>query len=152
MKSTNDTTPPPPHQPQALKRQIDHSLFANNGAGILLYYEDPAALELVRNAAQEVIQPTNDFERILTEQAVRNFWRSIRAGNCESAAIDVEMADHQRTTESNWGNISPEAAHHFATRDPQTRASIREYGNLESAAIRRFKETLQLLEHFRKER
>ncbi len=152
MKSTTNATQPPPHQPCAFKRQADHSLFANDGAGILLYYEDAAALEFVRNAAQEVIQPTNDFERVLTEQAVRNFWRSIRAGNCESAAIDVEMANQQRTTESHWDNITPEAAHHLATREPQTRASIREYGNLETAALRRFKETLQILKSLRKER
>ncbi|HEY3440286.1 MAG TPA: hypothetical protein VGK29_06025 [Paludibaculum sp.] len=152
MMSTNNAKQPPPHQPRALKRQVDHSLFANDGVDIRLYYEDSAALELVRNAAQEVIQPTNDFERIFTQQAVRNFWRSIRAGNCEAAAIDVEMADRQRTTENNWGNISPEAAHHFATREPQTRAAIREYGNLETAAIRCFKETVQLLRSFRKER
>ena len=76
----------------------------------------------------------------------------MRAGNCEPAAIDVEMANQQRTTESRWDNISPEAAHHLITREPQIRASIREYGNLETAALRRSKETLQILRTFRKER
>lgn len=67
MKSTKNTTPAPSHQPCALKRPVDHSLSSNEGAGILLYYEDAAALDFVRNAAKEVIQPTNDFERFLTE-------------------------------------------------------------------------------------
>lgn len=150
MKTTNDPTTTPA-KPRALKRQADHSLFANGDSGILLYFEDPAVLAFVRNAAETVLQPANHLERLFTEQLVRNFWRVMRQGNLETAGIDVELAEHRETVESRWGKLDPESLYHLATRDPATRAALREYSNLEAVAMRRFKESLIILKSLRKD-
>lgn len=149
MKPINDSASLPP-KPRAIKRQADHSVFANGNSGILLYFEDPAVLQFLRNAAETVIQPANDFERLFAEQVVRNFWRAMRLGNLETAAIDVEMADHQESIESRWGKVDPESHYHLATREPATRSALREFSHLETAAIRRFKETASILKSFQK--
>lgn len=148
MKTTNETTSTPA-KPRALKRQADRSLFSSGDSGLLLYFEDPALLAFVRNAALETIQPANDFERLFTELAVRSLWRAIRTGTLETAGIDVEMADHQETVESRWGKIDPASAYHLSTRDSSTRSAIREYAQVEAAAIRAFKDTAQILKSFR---
>ena len=144
MKTIDDSTTKPA-KPRAAKRQADHSLFANGDAGILLYFEDPAVLAFVREAVDTVLQPANNFERLFTEHLVRNFWRTMRVGNLESAAIDVELAEHRESIESRWDKLDPESLYHLATRDPATRASIREYSALETIAMRRFKDSTNIL-------
>ena len=122
MKSTNDA-PTQPAKPYAHKRPADRSLFANSGPAILPSFEDPADLAFVRAAAEAVIQPANDLERLFAEQVIRSFCRSLRLGKLETAAIDVQMADHQDAARSQWGNIDPESLHHLSVREPATRAA-----------------------------
>ena len=149
MKTMNNSTTALA-KPRALRRQPDRSLFANGDSGVLLYFEDPAALAFIRTAVNAAFQPASDFELLLAEQLVRIFWRATRNGNLETAAIDVELADHQEAIESRWGKIDPESLYHLATREPATRSAIREYANVEGAAMRRFNQALHLLKAMKK--
>lgn len=144
LKTIDDSTAAP-DKPRAVRRQADHSIFANGDSGILLYFENPTVLSFLREATGAVLQPSNDFERLFTEYLVRNFWRTMRLGNLETAAIDVEMSEHREAAESRWDKLDPESLYHVATRDPATRAAIREYSTLEGTAIRRFKDAFGLL-------
>ena len=137
-------------KPRPIKRQADHSLFANGDSAILLHFEDPAVLAFVRNATNSVLQPATSLERLFTDQLVRNMWRTIRHGNLETASIDVELADHQESVESRWGKVDPESLYHLATRESATRAAIREHSILETAALRRFKVAADILKSLKK--
>jgi len=149
-KPVKPPKPPKPVTKHTLKRQPDQSPFSNNGAGILLFFENPATLDFVRSAAESAIQPANDLERTLLEQAVRHLWRTLRIGNLETAAIDIEIAEHRKGVEKTWGKIDPESLYHLCTRATTTRPSIREYTILENLAIRHFKLTADTIKALRK--
>jgi hypothetical protein len=136
-------------QPRCVKRQADRSLFSTGGSGILLHFEDPAVLAFVRNAAEQIIQPANDFDRVFTELAVRSVWRALRQGALESAAIDVEMADHKADHDARWSALDAPSAYHLTMRDPAIRASIDQYADIESVSIRRFTEAAKILKSLR---
>ena len=148
MKTMNNSTTTPATL-RAIKRQPDRSLVANRDSGILLYFEDPAALAFIRTAVNAAFQPANDFELLLAEQLVRTFWRSMRNGNLETAAIDVEMSDHREAIESQWGKLDPESLYHLVTRDPATRSALRESTRSEGAVLRRFKQAPAILKALR---
>ncbi len=142
------TTGPQP-EPRCVKRQADRSLFSTGESGILLHFEDPAVLAFVRNAAEQIIQPANDFDRVFTELAVRNVWRALRQGSLETAAIDVEMADNRAAHEARWSALDAPCAYHLTMRDPATRASIDQYADIEIVSIRRFQEAAKILKSLR---
>ena len=150
MNTANDQPRAHGSRHGALQRKPDISLFSNGNSGVLLAFEDPASIAFVRNAAEEMLSPATDFERLFAEHLVRNLWRTMRAGNLETAAIDVEVVDNQDAVERRWGKIDPESLCHLATRAPDTRAAIREYATAEASAMRRFRQCLDLFKSFRK--
>ena len=144
MKSTNNNSNIQA-EPSARKRQPDHSLFANSESGNLLLSEDPAVLAFIQTLANFVVQPADDFQRLFCELIIQRFARSLRLAHLETAALDVEMADHRESVYSLFGKIDPECLQYLSTRTPATRAALRDISKIEFLAFRRFETDLRCL-------
>ena len=91
---TKELAPPPntitPRR--RIRRQLDYNLITGEGPGSLLSFEDPAAIQAIRQSILDRLNCQSAVDLVFVELATSNAWQALRAAKLDAATVDTEVA------------------------------------------------------------
>ena len=100
------TIQPPTISPRRrIRRQLDHNLITGPGPGSLLFFEDPAAIQAIRQSILDRLNCHSAVDLVFVELATSNAWQALRAANFDSATVDAEVAAQREAVDRDFESI-----------------------------------------------
>lgn len=102
---TDTTTPAAPPPRRRVRRQLDHNLITGSGPGSLLSFEDPVAIQAIRQSILDRLNCQSAVDLVFVELATSNAWRALRAAKLDAATVDTEVAAQAAAVDREYAEI-----------------------------------------------
>jgi len=121
--NTNNAAPAFPRR--RVRRQLDHNLITGDGPGSLLSFEDPTAIQAIRQSVRDRLNCHSPIDLVFVELATSNAWQALRAAKLDAATVDTEVADQAEAVNRDYCEIDDISRTALIYQDPQIARVLR---------------------------